>query len=495
MAKFHVNSKGEPGQCSATKGKCPFGGEENHYQSDEEVYRAIAEEYSPVKLLKKNVYFDRSDKLVSKAEMAEEISLAENEGRFDDYFKLRKAYEAAENGTVEVTQEFINNAYSRPITLYTENENKTLDEVKAGYQALISSKDPSPYKEGEALFELISNEGTSDAIKDDFYENGPAAHKIALAEYMDSRPFYGDQTKVLLPQDAARFYLSTSEPKILSQAMYAPGLTVEQKYGLVKKYPGGYLDFANATDLRPIDTKTDLGKELYEASLKRIQDRSLDSGLRDGYYQMLGKDLKDSNEIGVAFAAYSVPDDSRYLYDVHSNVIKNAQTSDATRRAAIAETLALNATSPNSIIESLPKRYHTVMWPGDQETDHNRLVPAQRAAYENARTKLSSIIDYWQGSDSYEKEDMVARHSESLEALNLILQPDFKAGRKAAATNGSRAYKAFEKLSKKGDKTAIEEARKTAIAARELNKLYERVAPGISLFKALDQRLAPKEVN
>jgi hypothetical protein len=35
MAKFHVNDKGESGQCRAEKGGCPFGGEAQHYSSPE----------------------------------------------------------------------------------------------------------------------------------------------------------------------------------------------------------------------------------------------------------------------------------------------------------------------------------------------------------------------------------------------------------------------------------------------------------------------------
>ena len=36
MAKYHVNSKGEPGICSAQSGNCPFGGENDHYSSAED---------------------------------------------------------------------------------------------------------------------------------------------------------------------------------------------------------------------------------------------------------------------------------------------------------------------------------------------------------------------------------------------------------------------------------------------------------------------------
>ena len=39
--KFHINPvSGEPGKCSASLKACPFGGEEDHYESSEEARRA-----------------------------------------------------------------------------------------------------------------------------------------------------------------------------------------------------------------------------------------------------------------------------------------------------------------------------------------------------------------------------------------------------------------------------------------------------------------------
>ena len=40
MAKFHISKKGVPAPCKAEKGKCPLGGEENHFNS-----HAKAQEY------------------------------------------------------------------------------------------------------------------------------------------------------------------------------------------------------------------------------------------------------------------------------------------------------------------------------------------------------------------------------------------------------------------------------------------------------------------
>lgn len=33
---YHVNGKGEPGKCSAQQGNCPFGSDEDHYESQDQ---------------------------------------------------------------------------------------------------------------------------------------------------------------------------------------------------------------------------------------------------------------------------------------------------------------------------------------------------------------------------------------------------------------------------------------------------------------------------
>jgi hypothetical protein len=47
MAKFHINPKtGDPGACSATNGKCPFGGAEDHFTSVEAARAASEQQLS-----------------------------------------------------------------------------------------------------------------------------------------------------------------------------------------------------------------------------------------------------------------------------------------------------------------------------------------------------------------------------------------------------------------------------------------------------------------
>ncbi len=51
MAKFHLNEQGDPGRCRAWKGKCPFGSNEEHYDSLEaarKAYEARAASFTPI---------------------------------------------------------------------------------------------------------------------------------------------------------------------------------------------------------------------------------------------------------------------------------------------------------------------------------------------------------------------------------------------------------------------------------------------------------------
>jgi hypothetical protein len=48
MAKYHINAKGEPGVCRATKGNCPLGGDTDHYSSPEAARSAYEKNQAPL---------------------------------------------------------------------------------------------------------------------------------------------------------------------------------------------------------------------------------------------------------------------------------------------------------------------------------------------------------------------------------------------------------------------------------------------------------------
>lgn len=65
MAKFHINEKGDAGECSATKGKCPFGNEAHHFTSAEaaRVFYEKAQEKEAAKAARLAQLATRSDEL------------------------------------------------------------------------------------------------------------------------------------------------------------------------------------------------------------------------------------------------------------------------------------------------------------------------------------------------------------------------------------------------------------------------------------------------
>jgi hypothetical protein len=61
MPKFHIKPDGTPALCKATKGKCPYGGEESHYNSKEEAYEAFQNKMENKEIVKpeNQVYLDK----------------------------------------------------------------------------------------------------------------------------------------------------------------------------------------------------------------------------------------------------------------------------------------------------------------------------------------------------------------------------------------------------------------------------------------------------
>lgn len=107
MATYHLNEAGEPGKCSAQKGKCPFGSSAQHY-ADKESARAAFEQAQPtsfpVPLTLSHGQWVRkgevgvSDFLKAVAEKRDENN--RYRGTYEDLARLTKAHLAqAEPGT------------------------------------------------------------------------------------------------------------------------------------------------------------------------------------------------------------------------------------------------------------------------------------------------------------------------------------------------------------------------------------------------------------
>ena len=76
MSKFHVNGKGEAGKCSAEKGGCPFGGENEHYTSKENARKAYeAKMGSTVESARKTPHYTTVERAFENLPLAEEARI------------------------------------------------------------------------------------------------------------------------------------------------------------------------------------------------------------------------------------------------------------------------------------------------------------------------------------------------------------------------------------------------------------------------------------
>lgn len=86
MAKIHINSNGEPGECKATSGPCPFGDDDTHFSSTEEA----AEAYSKAHEVMGNASFGKTSgkmgenyaEVETQKEAEKLANLITNEGKY-----------------------------------------------------------------------------------------------------------------------------------------------------------------------------------------------------------------------------------------------------------------------------------------------------------------------------------------------------------------------------------------------------------------------------
>lgn len=76
MSKFHVNDKGEAGECAATKGNCPFGGEAQHYES-----RELAQKAYELSMASKSLWVGKRKPVVL-SELEEDVRRAKLKDQF-----------------------------------------------------------------------------------------------------------------------------------------------------------------------------------------------------------------------------------------------------------------------------------------------------------------------------------------------------------------------------------------------------------------------------
>ena len=102
MAKYHVNSSGEPGVCSARK-NCPFGDLESDHFSTREIAREAYEKHMesasiPLMLLRVYDYTILDDAILARSS----FSVRNNDGSTADFESLRNAVDYAKGEKLEI---------------------------------------------------------------------------------------------------------------------------------------------------------------------------------------------------------------------------------------------------------------------------------------------------------------------------------------------------------------------------------------------------------
>lgn len=181
MTKYHINGKGVAAPCRATKGNCPFGGEDSHYDSQEAAQEAADKQnetkfglLAPTKTDNEQIYKGVTDKL-NNNETLKNLHKIEN-------YEVRKATAANEINKVVsevIAKEYtpdINEAYAQFISKHKKDgpwEDLRRYADNKGYYAGIMSRNAEDHQREGA--ESSINKSADQAIKEhnEYLKNSP----------------------------------------------------------------------------------------------------------------------------------------------------------------------------------------------------------------------------------------------------------------------------------------------------------------------------------
>lgn len=160
MAKFHIGRKGKAAICSAKKGKCPFGGESEHYSSREAATKAAEDRFA--KENSKNVFQGTSKsaikKDVDKKVEFSEINLSDYWTENDkDIEKLATKLSEDILTNLQATSGFVSDNPYNDSSIPIKEYNKTIDHL----QGMLGGGSEFYQKQSNARKEAIAKLGFS----------------------------------------------------------------------------------------------------------------------------------------------------------------------------------------------------------------------------------------------------------------------------------------------------------------------------------------------
>lgn len=219
MAKFHINNAGEAGACSATKGNCPFGDEDDHFTSAAAARASYEQTMAPQALsIVRLPAKDRPFRVPSSA-----FQLDSN--AYEEVLKTAETLKAADRFVVIVST-FLDRSQK------TEDEERPKwDDKIYGYGAYASDAegqaqyydDVREWEESHPLLQTV----------DDFSSSAAGTVRHSIAQYRDEEHFKQELANEEIP-DA--YWLPAGEGILdqenSSNGFYATRPTARKESGL-----------------------------------------------------------------------------------------------------------------------------------------------------------------------------------------------------------------------------------------------------------------------
>lgn len=247
MAKYHINGEGNPGLCKAQSGKCPFGGEANHYGSQENARKAfelsMASKTNPPakrKRLSSTEAIAASQRKRNLKDFANTFSLI-NWGAETDleatksmaptYDKLKELSEGVAVGNMFERAKNLEKAYKRHMTGFLDEKLVVPSEVNQdNYLQIVA---PASAQVNFAMTSLLENEDWTIRTRDsDFEQNARTFSALVELDMKDK-----DSDAVALAKlRADGWAIDDGKAKETIRNAILEGQRVAKTYGAQYKY-------------------------------------------------------------------------------------------------------------------------------------------------------------------------------------------------------------------------------------------------------------------
>lgn len=428
-----------------------------------------------------NPYHDAEGRFCSAGEMKKAIDIAARQGDVETYFRLRTDYEAAQKDTLVVSREL----FTRTLNSAHTSDLKTVDEIKAVTDAMLTDTDKSIHNKSTILLSVLENPKTPDSIKEQIFEHLDENHELkkrVIDDLVSSSGWSGNKSK-LTKEDMRRLLEAEFEEPILKQAMYLRNVSFKQKAELAERYPAGLADLAQR-DPNKFFSKPELVEKFEKKAMDSFYTN--DEKTKFAYFTAIGEHSENPELIHEALNRYwpsTLVEEDGFMetrYSPYAGYVNNLNVTPTDKGNVLHR---VGIASPNNFRASLEAtlrqqmKTKTISY-NEAEYILNGIAEARRKPKFNNEANSQSTPEYaFAVAVEGQLDKGITSRIVGADRTHLLHTTALKNASKAGYEHYYAAYKNIRKENARRARRNEEQARygKEKFTEREIGEIYENI--------------------